>query len=51
MKKKVELNELPEVEEKPDGAFFSEGTEEELAEFIKMEDQGWKGFINKVKNI
>ena len=33
------------------GAFFGEGDEEEFEEFVKMEDHGWKGFINKVRNL
>jgi len=32
-------------------AFFEDGSEEEYEEFVKMEDQGWKGFIKKIKNL
>lgn len=31
--------------------FFEDGTDEEYVEHVKMEEDGWKGFINKVKNL
>jgi hypothetical protein len=33
------------------GVFFGEMTDEEYEEYDHLENKGWKGFINKVKNI
>ena len=38
-------------ESKPNGAFFEYGSDEEREEYVKMEEVGWKGFINKIKNL
>lgn len=31
--------------------FFEDGTEEEFEEYTHLETHGWKGFINKIKNL
>ena len=35
----------------PKAEFFEDGTEEEFKEYTHLETHGWKGFINKIKNL
>lgn len=31
--------------------FFSDGTDDEFKEYDYLENKGWKGFVNKIKNL